>query len=64
MLTKESNAVKKKTFKNNSDTLLKTHTLHLIYVHALDLSQNKKQSFLLTVNNLDVYFIVHVYMTT
>lgn len=64
MLTKESNAVKNKTFKNNSDTLLKAHTLHLIYVDALDFSQNKKQSFLLTFRNLDVYFIVHVYKIT
>lgn len=61
MLTKENNAVKK-TFKNNSDTPFKMHTLYtFIYVNALDFSQNKKQSFLLAFSNLDVYFIIHVY---
>lgn len=33
----------KKTFTNN-DTFLNAHTLHLIYVNALDFSQNKKRS--------------------
>lgn len=59
MLTKENNAVKK-TFKNNSDTPFKMHTLYtFIYVNALDFSQNK--SNLLAFSNLDVYFIIHVY---
>lgn len=47
MLTKENNAVKK-TFKNNSDTPLKMHTLYTsIYVNALDFSQNKSNLFFL-----------------
>lgn len=46
MLTKE-NAVKK-TFKNNSDTPFKMHTLYtFIYVKALDFSQNKSNLFFL-----------------
>lgn len=47
MLTKENNAVKK-TFKNNSDTPFKMHTLYtFIYVNALDFSQNKSNLFYL-----------------
>lgn len=47
MLTKENNAVKK-TFKNNSDTPFKMHTLYTsIYVNALDFSQNKSNLFFL-----------------
>lgn len=54
----------KKTFKNNSDTLLNAHTLHLIYVNAPDFSQNKSNLFFSLSVNLDVYFIIHVYKIT
>lgn len=43
---------------------LNAHTLHLIYVNALDVSQNRKLFFLLVFSNLSVYLIIHVYKIT